>query len=333
MDNHDWELTLKDESGWLPGFDAVFVGLQAGEEKDFALTYPEDSASRFKGQRANFHAVVKAVKVKVRLELNDEFARSLDGYESLADLRAKLIAQLTEQRTREAEDKLDNAAIEALIERATVAYPPQALDDTVDEIVHDLEQRVKDMGHSLEDYLRLQSTTLDKYRAQVRPTAEKRLRTRLALSELAQREGITVSDQEAQSEHDRLMNIADETGQTDEVRELLSSKEGQFVIRRNLLASKTLARLRAIVTGQAPELPAAETEAAPATEQPATEVEAVPAAEIAPVEQPATETAPATEPAAAGEAAVEPPAAEMASATEATTTGETAVVEQARELA
>ena len=47
MDNHDWELVLKGEGGWLPGFDEAFAGMSAGDEKDFALTYPEDSASRY----------------------------------------------------------------------------------------------------------------------------------------------------------------------------------------------------------------------------------------------------------------------------------------------
>ena len=64
MDNHDWELVLKGDSGWLPGFDEAFVGLTAGEEKSFSLTYPEDSASRYKGQQAIFQAKVLAVKAQ-----------------------------------------------------------------------------------------------------------------------------------------------------------------------------------------------------------------------------------------------------------------------------
>ena len=54
MDNHDWELTLRGESGWLPGFDESFVGLSAGDEKEFEITYPEDSLSKYKGQTAHF---------------------------------------------------------------------------------------------------------------------------------------------------------------------------------------------------------------------------------------------------------------------------------------
>ena len=54
MDNQDWQLTLRGEGGWLPGFDEAFVGLSAGDEKAFELSYPEDSSSRFKGQAASF---------------------------------------------------------------------------------------------------------------------------------------------------------------------------------------------------------------------------------------------------------------------------------------
>ena len=80
MDNKDWELTLRGESGWLPGFDEAFVGLSAGDEKEFDITYPEDSLSKYKGQTAHFKVNVKEVRAKVTPELNDEFVKTLGEY-------------------------------------------------------------------------------------------------------------------------------------------------------------------------------------------------------------------------------------------------------------
>ncbi len=264
MDNSDWELTLKEESGWLPGFDAVFVGLAAGEEKDFTLTYPEDSTSRFKGQEATFHATVKTVKAKVKPELTDEFAKSLGEYEDLADLRARLLDGLTKQRTTEAENKLHDAAIDALVEKATIAYPPQAVDAQVEGLEHDLGHRLQEIGYSLQDYFRLQGKTVEQYRVEIRPGAEKRLKGQLILAEFARREGLQVSAEETQAEYERVLSRAQTPEQVESLQKLFDNDAGRFMLRQDVLTEKTLARLRAVVTGQAPELPTAEV-AAPAT--------------------------------------------------------------------
>ena len=111
MDNQDWELTLRGESGWLPGFDEAFVGLSAGDEKEFDITYPEDSLSKYKGQTAHFKVNVKEVRSKVMPELNDEFAQSLGEYATLAEYREKKLAEIKEQHETEAQNKLTDDAV------------------------------------------------------------------------------------------------------------------------------------------------------------------------------------------------------------------------------
>ena len=61
-------------------------------------------------------------------EVNDEFAKSLGDYEDVADLRAKLLERLTENRKTEAEAQFTDKAIGALIDGATIGYPPSAVD-------------------------------------------------------------------------------------------------------------------------------------------------------------------------------------------------------------
>ena len=100
MDNHDWQLTLRGEGGWLPGFDEAFVGLSAGDEKSFDLTYPEDSQSKFKGQVATFEVKIKEVKAKILPEIDDEFVKGLGDYADVADYRAKKLAELTKRAHR-----------------------------------------------------------------------------------------------------------------------------------------------------------------------------------------------------------------------------------------
>jgi trigger factor len=269
MDNHDWGLLLKDEEGgWLPGFDAVFVGMAAGDEKTFTLRYPETSLSRFKGQEVTFQATIKQVKAKVKPELNDEFARLLGDYQDLADLRAKLLAWLTVQRIAKADAELDNAAFQALLEQATVAYPPGLLEEMIDEIVEDARREAAKVNQNLEDNLRLQGMKLEDYRARVKPQAEQRLRNRLVLGWLARAEQIEVAPEEITQMSEALAQAAGNEEQAAEARKAFDSEKGRRAIENDLLIAKTRARLRAIVTGQAPELsaPATAPSSAPAME-------------------------------------------------------------------
>lgn len=252
IDNQDWELILRGENGWLPGFDEAFVGLAAGDYKEFTLRYPEDSASRFKGQEATFFVTVKAVKAKTSPELNDEFARSLGNYADLADYRAKKLEEIRRARAAEAERKLTEAAIEALIARATLAYPPAAVDDVVEEMENDLKNRLYDIGYDLPDYLRLQGKTLESFRAELRPVAEKRLKGRLVLAELARREGIVVSADDEEAQRDTMLGAIQDSKERESLGGLLDSEPGRRFLRQDILTEKTLARLRAIVTGQVP---------------------------------------------------------------------------------
>ena len=308
MDNHDWDVLLKEEAGWLPGFAEAFVGLEVGGEKGFTLRYPEDSSSRYKGQEATFQTTLKKVKSRLEPELNDEFAASLGDFASLDDLRAKTRERLLQQRTAEAQNKLDEAALEAVIAKAHMSYPPAAVEDTLNDMVDEVRRNLKRSGYSLEDFVRLQGLTLDKYREKLRGQAEKRLQGRLVLGELASVEKLDVAPDEIQAEIERTMPAGEGT---EKLREAFETDFGRAVVRQDVLTDKALARLREIVTGRAPALPP---ETAETGEQPAAEAASPePAAEAAqPTEQPAAEAA-SPEPAAEAAQPAEQPAAEAAS--------------------
>lgn len=279
MDNHDWELALKSESGWLPGFDEAFVGMVAGEEKSFGLAYPEDSASRYKGQAATFQAKVSAVKSLGKPEVTDEFARSLGDFTDVADMRAKLLERMTAQRQQEAEETHTSAAISALIGSSTITYPPNVVAAETHAMLHDFERRITEAGYKLEDYLRLQGLTAESYQERIRPQAEYRIKGRLVMGELIRREGIEVSPEEAEAEVTRLLGLTSSSEDGQATREMLNSPEGHAAIRQDMLSNKAVARLREIVTtSPAPELilasaPTETAEAASETVAPAAEAE------------------------------------------------------------
>ena len=296
LENEDWELQLRGESGWLPGFDEAFVGMSAGDEKTFELTYPEDSQSRYKGQVATFQVKVKAVKSRVLPELDDEFVKTLGEYEGVADYRAKKLAELQAARTEEARTTLTNSAVDALIANAKISYPPAATDEVVHDMLHDMEHRLANIGYTLQDSLRLQGKTMDAYRAELRPMAENRLKGQLVLAELSRREDVTINDEDVQTELERVISTsgAETPEQLLEVRGVFDSEAGRAMLRNDVLTRKTVELLRDIVTGKAPErVEAAVAEAvaeAPAEVEATAEVEApTEVAAVEPVDTGATE--------------------------------------------
>lgn len=277
MDNQDWELTLRGESGWLPGFDEAFVGLQAGDEKEFDITYPEDSLSKYKGQTAHFKVNVKEVRSKVMPELNDEFAQSLGEYATLAEYREKKLAELREQRETEAKNKLTDDAVEALIARATMSYPPAAVHDTIHDMLHEMEQRMRNVGYTLEDSLRLQGKTVDQYEKELEPSAERRVKAQLVLAELFRREGLQIADEEVEVELQRMAAEVENEETKSAILSAFGSEQGRAMIRQDLRTQKTLDRLRALATGQSTAAPAPDP--APADEAVSVSAEAAESAE------------------------------------------------------
>jgi trigger factor len=254
MENTDWEITLREETGWLPGFDEAFVGMSAGEQKSFSLTYPEESASRYKGQTASFAVTVKEVRARVKPELTDEMVTEWGEYTDVADFRAKKLSELGEAGKQRAESELMDAAMDALTEQATFAYPPVAVDREVSDILRDLQVRVSGAGYSLDDFLRLQGTSLERYRVQVRPAAERRLKAQLAINKLAELEKIEVAKEESEAEFQRLIDASESEEQAQAFREVFGSEQGLHLLYHDVMNRKTMARLREIVTGTAPEV-------------------------------------------------------------------------------
>jgi trigger factor len=121
-------------------------------------------------------------------------------------------------------------------------------------MLHEFEHQVIEAGYKLEDYLRLQGLTPESYQERVRPQAERRVTSRLVLTELMRREKIEVSDEEIQAETARMHSLVGEGEKAQKTHAMFDSETGQVAIQQDLLTKKTLARLREIVTAEpAPE--------------------------------------------------------------------------------
>ena len=241
-----------------PGFTEAIVGMQANEERTFTLTLPEEFPREdLRNQEAEFTVVVKEVYDSTLPDLDDDLARTVGNFETIKELEKDVKERLHQAAQDEADQEYTEQTVEAIIEQAQVEYPPVIMEETLDDIVQEIEQAVKrETRLELENYLRFQGKTMEELRSEWEPRAAARIKRGLVLREIIRQEGLEV-DQEEISTH--IGEVSARWGeQAGEVRASLSSDAGSRAIRNQLLVEKAIQRLVAIARGEAPELGAAE---------------------------------------------------------------------------
>ena len=181
---------------FIPGFEEQLVGLKAGDEKTVELTFPEDygSAPQLAGQPAQFEVTVNEVKAKQLPELDDDFATEAGGFDSIDELREDIASRMREADERKIEAEFREAALDAVVEGATVEIPDSLVEararELWDQMLHSLSHR----GITKDAYLRIAQKTEDELLAEARPDAEQALRREAVLAAVIEAESIEPSD-------------------------------------------------------------------------------------------------------------------------------------------
>ena len=188
------------ENEWpYPGFSKELVGLSAGDEKEVTYTYPEayERDEDLQGATMTFTFTVDEVKSRVLPELNDEFAQTVNNeVETLEDLRQAVRESLEKEKKSRYDEEYAAQAIKAVLERATVKYPPQMVEDELDLLLDDLRSQLARQGMSLEMYLKMREMDEAALREEMREEAEQRVRERLVAEKLGELWHIEPSEEE-----------------------------------------------------------------------------------------------------------------------------------------
>jgi trigger factor len=253
--------------------------------------YPDDHKDQeLAGRAATFSAHVHAVKQKDVPALDDELAMMVGAYDTLDELKTAVKQQLEAEGVERAKPVYLEKVLEAIIAGAVrIEYPPQAVDREAETRIERMERNLSASGIKLDRYLQMISKTRDAFLAEARPGAEKQLKTRLAMIEIAQKETLGVSMEEVEAEAARLSALLRE--EAADLRQALASPQGKLSLADDLLTTRVQERIIEIGRGEAPPLvleeaassefgPEDETQPAPVAEE-ATLVEsaAVPAEE------------------------------------------------------
>jgi trigger factor len=201
------DVTLELGAGQLvPGFDEQLSGCRAGEDRAVRVRFPADYASpALAGRDAEFAVHVVSVRRREVPALDDEFAKDLGEFETLAQVRARIRQGLEETRARRARGELRRTLLDSLIERVPVEVPPGLVHERLHRRLHSARHELEERGLRRE----LVERQLARWEEEWRPAIEREVREEWLLQEVAKQQGLAVDDAELDA---RLAKLAEEQG-------------------------------------------------------------------------------------------------------------------------
>ena len=196
----DYALTLGSGT-FIPGFEDQLVGANTGDHVEVKVTFPEEyQAKELAGKEAVFQCDVKKIETKEVPELDDEFAKDVSEFDTLAEYKEDVKKKLTEKKEKEARTAKENAAVDKAIENAQMDIPELMTKTECRQMMDDFSRRMQQQGLSMEQYFQFTGQSMDKMLEDMKPQALKRIQTRLVLEKVAEAENIQPSEEEITEE-------------------------------------------------------------------------------------------------------------------------------------
>ena len=225
---------------FIPGFEEQVAGAAAGEERDIRVTFPAAYTPELAGKDAVFHIKVHEITRRAAPVLDDAFAGK-QGFEDVSALRRAVMEGAVAQKQAQAARQFADALVQQVIDGMTVTIPDAMVENQLDGLIAQLRGQLEGQGATLEQYLEYSGTTMEQLREHAREQAATAARYELAMTEIARREGIEVTEEELEQQYGAL------SAQYGLSRELLRQQLPPMKLRHDL----KLARARAVVVENA----------------------------------------------------------------------------------
>ena len=200
-DNFDLKLG---SGSFVPGFEEQIVGMNAGDEKDIDITFPEDYHAELAGKPVVFHVKLNKVTETVVPALDDEFAKDVSEFDTLDELKADIRAKALEQAQKQSDSAFENACVEKAAENTSVDMPSALVEAELDNQMERFAYQLQMSGYSVEQYAKMMGGDLATMRNAFRPAAEKQAKINVTLEKIAEVEGIAITDEDLNAEYEAL---------------------------------------------------------------------------------------------------------------------------------
>lgn len=219
----NYELELGSNS-FIPGFEDQLIGKKAGDDVDVNVTFPEEyHAPDLAGKPALFEVKIHEAKVKELPELDDDFASEVSEFETMDEYRASIREKLEKAAEEKAKTETENAVVDAVVENAKVDIPDAMINEQTDRMVQDFAQRLSYQGLDIKSYLQYTGSTIEAMKENLKPQAEKQIKTTLVLEAISKASGIEITDEET---NDKIAEMAKQYNmEADKLKELMQETD------------------------------------------------------------------------------------------------------------
>ena len=190
---------------FIPGFEDQVIGHNVNDEFDVNVKFPEDyQAKELAGKDATFKVVLHEIKKRELPELDDEFAKDVSEFDTLDAYKANIKETIGKRKADQAEDDVKNQLIDQLIANMTAEVPEDMCEQAVERSMEDFAYRLSSQGMDIKLYM--QYTGMDEagMRKSFRPQAERQVKLRLALEQIAKQEQLAPTAEELDAEYRKL---------------------------------------------------------------------------------------------------------------------------------
>lgn len=232
---------LLGSGSFIPGFEEELIGLRAGDEKGFVITFPKDyGAKELAGQKVHFAIKLhKVVEIKLP-EVDDAFAAEVGPFKTVAEMRAAVSENVGGEKEREAARDYERALLAELQQATKMSVPEKLIEAQVERLRRELDDNLQQRGQSIEEYAAMQGTTPETIESEVGPEAKRRVELALILTEVAKAEKVSVDDDDIHAEIARLKTQYPDP----EMQRELDRPETHDEIYNQLMATRTIAKIQ-----------------------------------------------------------------------------------------
>jgi trigger factor len=230
------------------GLEQVLIGAVVGKPAEKTRSYPADYAEReIAGKTVQWRATVRDILRRELPALDDDFAKDLGEYKSLAELRDKVRKDLLENAREEADARARQGLLDVILERNQIDLPQSLIARELRVLEAELHATLEGAGvphEQIEERTRQAGEEL-------RKRAERRSHTALVLDAIAEQEKVEVNDEEV---GDRIAKMVTQAGrERDRVAQFYRSEENREALKRSMRRDKALEAImsRAEKTGDA----------------------------------------------------------------------------------
>ena len=196
-DSHDLEIG---SGSFVPGFEDQVIGMEIGQEKDLNITFPEDYHADLAGKSVVFHVKLNAIKVKEVPALDDEFAKDVSEFDTLAELKKDVKAKLVQKREEAGKRAFEDIVMGKAAENMEADVPDAMVEEQARRYMENLRRQVQAQGIPFDQYMKMTNMDEEKLLEEARTPAMGQVRMDLTIAAIVEAENLEASDEEVEAE-------------------------------------------------------------------------------------------------------------------------------------